>query len=57
MEEQLAQDNLNPGIGSKPIGGETIEHRGKNGGRILARESENGVVEILGKSRKRPKNQ
>ena len=29
-----------------------ILNNGKNGGRILARESENGVVEILGKSGK-----
>ena len=34
-----------------------ILNNGKNGGRILARESKNGVVEILGKSGKRPKNQ
>lgn len=57
MEEQLAQGNMNPGIGSKPVGDGIMEHRGKNGGRILVRESENGVVEILGKSGKRPANQ
>ena len=57
MEEQIRQGNMNPGIGSKPIGEGITEFRGKNGGRILVRESENGVVEILGKSGKRPKNQ
>ena len=57
MEEQIRQGNMNPGIGSKPVGEGITEFRGKNGGRILARESENGVVEILGKSGKRPKNQ
>ena len=57
MEEQLAQGNMNPGVGSKPVGDGIMEHRGKNGGRILVRESENDVVEILGKSGKRPANQ
>lgn len=53
MEEQIRQGNMNPGIGSKPVGEGITEFRGKNGGRILARESENGVVEILGKSGKK----
>ena len=57
MEEQLRQGNMNPGIGSKSVGDGIIEFRGKNGGRIFARESENGVVEILGKSVKKPKDQ
>ncbi len=57
MEEQLAQGNMNPGISSKPVGDGIMEHRGKNGGRILVRESENDVVEILGKCGKRPANQ
>lgn len=57
MEEQIRQGNMNPGVGSKPVGEGITEFRGKNGGRILVRESENGVVEILGKSGKRPKNQ
>jgi putative component of toxin-antitoxin plasmid stabilization module len=56
MEEQLAQGNMNPGISSKPVGDGITEHRGKNGGRILVRESENDVVEILGKCGKRPAN-
>lgn len=57
MEEQIRQGNMNPGIGSRPVGEGITEFRAKNGGRILTRESENGVVEILGKSGKRPKNQ
>ena len=57
MEEQIRQGNMNPRIGSRSIGEGITEFRGKNGGRILARESENGVVEILGKSGKKPKNQ
>jgi putative component of toxin-antitoxin plasmid stabilization module len=57
MEESIRQGNMNPGIGSKPVGEGITEFRGKNGGRILARESEDGVVEILGKSGKKPKNQ
>ena len=52
MEDQIRQGNMNPGIGSKQVGEGITEFRGKNGGRILARESENGVVEILGKSGK-----
>jgi hypothetical protein len=48
---------MNPGISSKPVGDGMMEHRGKNGGRILVRESENDVVEILGKSGKRSANQ
>ena len=55
--EQIRQGNMNPGIGSKSVGEGIIEFRGKNGGRILAREAENDVVEILGKSGKKPKNQ
>ena len=57
MEEQIRQGNMNPGIGSKPIGDGITEFRGANGGRILAREVENGVVESVGKSGKRTKNQ
>lgn len=48
---------MNPGTSSKSVGDEIMEHRGKNGGRILVRESENDVVEILGKCGKRSANQ
>ena len=54
---RISQGNMNPGIGSKSVGEGITEFREENGGRILARESGNGVVEILGKSGKRPKNQ
>ena len=57
MEEQIRQGKVNPGIGSKQVGEGITEFRWKNGGQILALESENGVVEILGKSGKRPKDQ
>ncbi len=46
---------MNSGIGSKPVGEGITEFRAENGGRILARESENGVVEIIGKSGKNRK--
>ncbi len=35
LEEQLVQGNENPGIGRKPICKSVIEHRGKNGGRLV----------------------
>ena len=57
MEEQVRQGNMNPGIGSKPVGDGITEFRGENGGRILTRPSEDTVVEILGKSGKQKKNQ
>lgn len=57
LEEQLAQGNMNPGIGSTPLGNGFMEHRGKNGGRIIVKEVEGGVVEIYGKSGKRITNQ
>ena len=37
LEEELAKENANPGIGRKPIGNGIIEHRGKNGGRLYVR--------------------
>lgn len=56
LEEELAKGNDNPGIGRKPIGNGIIEHRGKNGGRLYVRESDN-VIEILAKSGKKKSNQ
>jgi hypothetical protein len=47
---------MNPGIGFKQVGDGIIEYRGKNGGRILAGESENNVIEILGKCGKKNQN-
>jgi hypothetical protein len=57
LEEQLAQGNMNPGIGSTPLGNGFMEHRGDNGGRIIVKEVDGGVVEIYGKSGKRTTNQ
>ena len=57
MEEQIRQGNMNPGIDSIKVGEGIIEFRGRNGGRILAREREGNVVEILGKVGKRKKDQ
>ena len=56
LEEQLAKVNDNPGIGCKPICKGVIEHRGKNGGRLYVRESDD-VIEILAKSGKKKSNQ
>ena len=56
LEEQLAKGNENPGIGRKSICKGVIEHRGKNGGRLYVRESDNGI-EILAKSGKNKSNQ
>lgn len=55
LEEQLAKGNENPGIGRKPICKGVIEHRGKNGGRLYVRESDD-VIEILAKSGKKKSN-
>lgn len=57
MQQQLREGNLNPGIGSKPVGQGITELRGKNGGRILIREREGDVVEILGKTGKKKSDQ
>jgi hypothetical protein len=47
MEEQLAQGNMNPGISSKSVGNGIMEHRGENGGRILAHLREILLCKIL----------
>ena len=57
MEEQIRQGNMNPEIDSKQVGEGIIEFRGRNGGRILARERDGNVVEILGKTGKVKKDQ
>lgn len=56
LEEQLAKGNENPGIGRKLICKGVIERRGKNGGRLYVRESDD-VIEILAKSGKKKSNQ
>jgi len=57
LEEELAKGNENPGIGRKPICKGVIEHRGKNGGRLYVRESDDNEIEILAKSGKKKSNQ
>jgi len=44
---------MNPGTGSVPLGNEIMEHRARNGGRVILREIGNDIVEILGKSGKK----
>ena len=56
QKQELAKGNENPGIGRKPICKGVIEHRGKNGGRLYVRESDD-VIEILAKSGKKKSNQ
>ena len=51
LTAQLRNGNLNPGIGSKPIGSGISEARGANGGRVYFRVI-GETVEILGKSGK-----
>jgi hypothetical protein len=48
---------MNPGISSMSLGNGFMEHRGNNGGRIITKEVDGGVIEIYGKSGKKPANQ
>jgi L-lactate utilization protein LutB len=56
LEEELAKGNENPGIGRKPICKGVTEHRGKNGGRLYVRKSDDNEIEILAKSAKKKSN-
>ena len=47
---QLGKGNLNPGIGTKPIGGGISEARAADGARVYFRVTGDGTIEILGKS-------
>jgi hypothetical protein len=48
---------MNPGIGLTPLGKGFMEYRGTNGGWIITKEVDGGVVEIYGKSgKKKPTN-
>lgn len=49
---QLSKGNLNPGIGTKPIGRGISEARARDGARIYFRKLQDGTIEILGKSNK-----
>ena len=52
MFKKLWNGNLNPGIGTKPIGAGISEARYADGARIYFSVLPDGVVEILGKSDK-----
>ena len=51
LTDQLNKGNLNPGIGTKPIGKGLSEARSRDGARVYFRETADGV-EVLGKSNK-----
>ncbi|WP_110187881.1 S-type pyocin domain-containing protein [Pokkaliibacter plantistimulans] len=51
LTAQLQNGNLNPGIGTKPIGHGLSEARARDGARVYFRVTSNGI-EILGKSDK-----
>ena len=51
LTDQLNKGNLNPGIGTKPIGKGLSEARSRDGARVFFRATTNGI-EILGKSNK-----
>lgn len=51
LTAQLQQGNLNPGIGTKPIGKGLSEARGRDGSRVYFKTTNDGV-EVLGKSNK-----
>ncbi len=51
LTEQLANGNMNPGIGNKSLFNGIIEARGANGGRVYFRNV-GGNIEILAKSSK-----
>tara|TARA_R110002096_G_scaffold314716_1_gene508935 strand:+ start:347 stop:934 length:588 start_codon:yes stop_codon:yes gene_type:complete len=52
LTAELSKGNLNPGIGTKPIGKGISEARARDGARVYFRKGADGGVEILGKSHK-----
>jgi putative component of toxin-antitoxin plasmid stabilization module len=52
LTAQLARGNLNPGIGTRPIGKGISEARARDGARVYFRQGRDGTIEILGKSTK-----
>ena len=52
LTQQLSRGNLNPGIGTKPIGKGLSEACGSDGARVYFRQLTDGTIEILGKSTK-----
>jgi len=47
--EQLGAGNANPGIGTRALGGGYFELRGANAGRVIVRQTDSGVFDIVGK--------
>ena len=54
---KLIQSNINPSKDSIVLANKIMEHCEKNGGRVIVPEVENNVVEVLGKSEKKKRNQ
>jgi putative component of toxin-antitoxin plasmid stabilization module len=52
LTSELARGNMNPGIGTRPIGRGLSEARARDGARVYFRQRIDGTVEILGKSTK-----
>ncbi|MEL7266806.1 MAG: RHS repeat-associated core domain-containing protein, partial [Planctomycetota bacterium] len=52
LTHELSRGNLNPGIGTKPIGKGISEARARDGARVYFRQLADGTTEILGKSNK-----
>ena len=52
LTAELARGNLNPGIGTRPIGRGLSEARARDGARVYFRQNSDGAIEILGKSTK-----
>jgi putative component of toxin-antitoxin plasmid stabilization module len=52
LTAQLAKGNLNPGIGTRPIGRGISEARAADGARVYFRQTRDGMIEILGISSK-----
>lgn len=46
---QLANGNLNPGIGTRLLGRGFYELRGSNAGRVITKETSSGAYDIVGK--------
>ncbi len=52
LAHELGRGNLNPGIGTRPIGAGLSEARARDGARVYFREAGSSGIEILGKSTK-----
>lgn len=52
LVSELSRGNMNPGIGTRPIGRGLSEARARDGARVYFRAGRDGQIEILGKSSK-----